>query len=90
MVQYEIKITGRVQGVGFRYFTQKKANEIGIKGWVKNTRDGAVEVLVQGTETVINTFTDYLQIGPPLSRVDHISKVKMHIAREFSNFKVTF
>ena len=90
MIQYEIKITGRVQGVGFRYFTQKKAAGIGIKGWVKNSRDGGVLVTAQGNETDLNTFIDYLQIGPTLSRVDGISKVKMQIVTEFLDFKITF
>ncbi|MFV0269489.1 MAG: acylphosphatase, partial [Draconibacterium sp.] len=45
MVQYEIKVNGRVQGVGFRYFTKKQADIRGLKGWVKNAPDGSVLVL---------------------------------------------
>ena len=77
MIQYEIKITGKVQGVGFRYFAQFKAKEIGVNGWVKNSRDGGVEVVVQGDETDVNTFIDYLKIGPARARVDNLSKYKM-------------
>ena len=69
MVQYEIKVTGRVQGVGYRYFVLQKAREIGLKGWVKNSRDSGVELVVQGEDSDIQTFIDYLKIGPPLSRV---------------------
>ncbi|HKI88828.1 MAG TPA: acylphosphatase, partial [Draconibacterium sp.] len=65
MIQYEINIKGRVQGVGFRYFTQKKANEFHIKGWVKNSPDGRVEIVAQGDETDVNTFIDHLKMGPP-------------------------
>ncbi len=90
MIQYEIKITGRVQGVGFRYFVNKKANETRIKGWVKNTSDRGVIVVAQGNKTDLETFIDYLKIGPSLSRVDHISKVEMKIVNEFSDFVVKY
>jgi len=90
MIQYEINITGRVQGVGFRYFTQKKANEFHIKGWVKNTRDGSVEVVAQGDETDVNTFIDYLKIGPPMARVDNLSKYKTADLSDFNNFSVKY
>jgi acylphosphatase len=90
MIQYEIKISGKVQGVGFRYFTKKRANEFELKGWVKNTVDRGVLVMVQGDETVVDTFIDHLKMGPSLSRVDKISKAKMQITKEFSDFKVVF
>jgi len=90
MVQYEIKITGRVQGVGFRYFAQRQANILGLTGWVKNTVDGAVMVMVQGDETTVETFIDYLRIGPTLSHVTNISKVKMKVLDKFSEFKVRY
>lgn len=90
MIQYEIVITGRVQGVGFRYFTQKKANEFHIKGWVKNSSDDRVELIAQGDETDLNTFIDYLQMGPPLARVDKLSKYKMHDLTDFDNFSVKY
>ena len=90
MIQYEINITGRVQGVGFRYFTQKKANELHIKGWVKNTPDGRVEVVAQGDETDVNTFIDYLKMGPPMARVDNLSKYKTADLTDFNNFSVKY
>ena len=88
MIQYEIKITGHVQGVGFRYFVHQKANEIGIKGWVKNTIDRGVLVMAQGNETNLTTFIDYLMIGPALSRVNKVYKYKMKIVNEFSDFQI--
>lgn len=88
MIQYEIKITGKVQGVGFRYFAHIKANEIGIKGWVKNSRNGGVLIVVQGNETDINTFIDYLRIGPTRSRVDKISKYRINSPTIFNNFDI--
>jgi acylphosphatase len=89
-VQYEINITGRVQGVGYRYFAVQKANELGIKGWVKNSVDGSVIIVAQGIEEEIKTFTDYLYIGPTRSRVDQISKVKFNTLANFDNFSVKY
>lgn len=88
MFQYEIKISGRVQGVGFRYYTQKQANIFELKGWVKNTVDGGVLVMVQGEKAVIDTFIDYLWIGPTLARVRNVSKVQMQVVHEFTSFEV--
>ena len=90
MVQYEITIKGRVQGVGYRYFAAQKANEMGIKGWVKNAVDGCVIIVAQGIEEEIETFIDYLYLGPTRSRVDQISKVKFNTLSDFNNFSVKY
>jgi len=90
MKQVEFIVTGRVQGVGFRYYIYKKASEMGITGWVKNTVDGNVQVVAQGDESVLNTFIDYLYIGPPLARVDKISKVETKLLSVFHNFSVKY
>lgn len=90
MVQYEIKITGRVQGVGFRYFVVQRARDFGLTGWVKNTVDGGVMVLVQGEETEIETFCDYLRIGPDPARVDQLTKVKIDYSSVFDIFTVKY
>lgn len=90
MIQYEIHITGRVQGVGFRYFVLQKAKEFGITGWVKNSTDGGVIVVAQGEESVLDTFIDFLQIGPTRARVDRISKYKMDLLSVFDIFSVKY
>ena len=90
MIQYEIKITGKVHGVGFRYFAQLKANEIGVTGWVKNSRDGMVLIMAQGNETDLNTFIDYLQIGPTRARVNKISRYKMELLIDFDIFSIKY
>ncbi|WP_167613631.1 acylphosphatase [Maribellus sediminis] len=90
MLQYEIKISGRVQGVGFRYFTQKQATIFDLTGWVRNTPSGGVVVMVQGEKAVLDTFVDYLRIGPPLSRVTTVSVVEMKITENFSDFRVKY
>jgi acylphosphatase len=58
-------ITGRVQGVGFRFYTQRKARELGLTGWVRNCSDGSVEAVIQGTPGAVETMIAWAQRGPP-------------------------
>lgn len=67
---YSIIVTGRVQGVGFRYHTQHTAQALGLAGWVRNRRDGAVEIWAQGEETALEKLLAWLRHGPPGARVD--------------------
>jgi acylphosphatase len=90
MKQWEIKITGRVQGVGFRWFAQKKAEETNIKGWVKNTSDGGVQVMALGEEIDLKTFMDHLRFGPSAARVINLTKTEMPSLEEFSDFRVRY
>ncbi len=90
MIQYEINIKGRVQGVGYRYFVRQKATEMGITGWVKNTVDNGVMIVAQGIEAEIKTFIDYLYVGPTRSRVDKISTCVMQIITVFDSFSVKY
>ena len=90
MIQYEIIVTGRVQGVWYRKYTQERANELGIRGWVKNTPDGNVLVVAQAEKKDIETFIDYLKIGPPLARVDKILTSEIHVSGDFDNFSVKY
>lgn len=90
MIQFEIEIYGKVQGVGFRHFTVQKAREFGISGWVKNTIDGDILIVAQGDEAVLNTFVDFLSIGPTRARVDKISKHKTEVSTVFDSFSVKY
>ncbi len=65
-------LSGRVQGVGFRYFVRAGALELGILGWVRNLPDGRVEALAQGDEAGLREFAQRLEQGPPLARVDQL------------------
>jgi len=90
MVQYEIKVTGRVQGVGFRYYTVQQAEIFKLKGWVRNTVDGGVLVMVQGDKEVIETFIDYLRIGPTYSRVTNVSYSAVQTQEQLTNFSIKY
>ncbi|WP_372933772.1 acylphosphatase [Mariniphaga sediminis] len=90
MIQYEIKVFGRVQGVGFRYFVRQRAAEFNMKGWVRNTPDGNVLVMAQGDVTDMETFLDYLRIGPSLARVTRVTKNEMPALEAFDDFQVKY
>jgi acylphosphatase len=65
-------IGGRVQGVGFRYFTEAAAAREGIAGWVRNTPDGRVEVSAEGDAEALDRFERKLRHGPPGARVEQV------------------
>jgi acylphosphatase len=62
-------VSGVVQGVGFRYFTQRRARELGLAGWVQNLPDGSVEVWIEGREAPVLELLAWLRSGPPGARV---------------------
>lgn len=68
-----VVVTGRVQGVGFRAFTVRRAAALGLDGFVRNRADGAVETEAAGSEPAIEAFLDALRQGPPASRVDDLA-----------------
>lgn len=81
-------IGGRVQGVGFRYFTQHKARELNISGWVRNTPDGKVEIEAEGDDQNMETFIDWMKIGPARAVIKLFSVSEITPLRNFTNFSV--
>jgi len=82
-----VVITGHVQGVGFRYTTKLKADELGITGWVRNGIDGnIVEVVAEGTQEQLATFQEYLWQGPPSARVDAMDVADEPATGEYNSF----
>jgi acylphosphatase len=71
MVRYYL-VKGRVQGVGFRWFVQREAAELGLRGWVRNTDAGHVEVVASGKPEVLAELKDSLRKGSRGSRVDAV------------------
>ena len=66
------QIRGRVQGVGFRWFVHREASELGLKGWVRNTEEGSVELVAAGDEESLTELRASLKKGPRGSRVDRV------------------
>ncbi|RSH91261.1 hypothetical protein EHS25_009560 [Saitozyma podzolica] len=71
------KVTGEVQGVNFRYYTQKEGNKLGLRGWVRNERDSSVEGVAAGPADKVKEFRVYLQKGPSAATVE-----KLHLVSE--------
>jgi acylphosphatase len=83
-----IHITGRVQGVSFRYYTAKKAVELGLAGWVKNNPDGSVSLEIEGQKDKLDTMLDWLGHGPPYARVSEV-KILPGRVKNYSVFEIT-
>lgn len=79
-------IEGRVQGVGFRAFAIRKAEELGINGWVRNRWDGSVEVIAEGERTMLDKFVAALFVGPASAYVTRITPEWQAATGEFARF----
>jgi len=77
-------ISGRVQGVGFRWFVEREAAQNGITGWVRNCHNGDVEVMATGTADQLRSLRQKLEQGPRASRVDHVSESKSALLQSTS------
>jgi acylphosphatase len=73
MIARRLMITGRVQGVGFRYALADEARARKLGGWVRNRRDGTVEALIAGPEIDVEALIAWAQRGPPAARVTGVS-----------------
>ncbi len=81
-------VQGRVQGVGFRFFAERAARELGVRGWVRNLPDGSVEAVAEGDDEALATFIERLQRGPLSSRVDRVDVAEAP-AQGFERFDIT-
>jgi acylphosphatase len=67
-----LRLEGRVQGVGFRYWTERAAGDLGLDGWVRNRRDGGVEAVFSGAPEAVAEMIERCRRGPPSARVDYV------------------
>ncbi len=81
---------GRVQGVNFRYYVLRKANELGINGYVRNLKDGDVEILAQGTRDSIDKLIEYVKNNPGSSFVTNLEVTWEEPETYFSSFQIKF
>ena len=86
MVARQIRVSGRVQGVGYRASLQDEADRHGVTGWVRNRRDGSVEALLQGPQSAVEAVIAWARRGPPGARVDSLSDTAAHTDASHSRF----
>ena len=83
-------VTGRVQGVGFRYFVQQKAAKLDITGWVSNRWDGSVELIAEGSHLSLQALLKNLYRGPSSAIVKDVDFAWQTATGEFRSFRVKF
>ena len=90
MMRVRLHFTGRVQGVGFRYFAQMNASQFNVTGWVKNMYDGSVTAQAQGTKKQIESFIEAMKHGHRFMRIDHMTAEECPVLQGEKDFKVKY
>jgi acylphosphatase len=72
MPAVQLRITGIVQGVGYRYALEREARRLGLTGWVRNRADGSVEAVAQGPQPALDQLSAWARRGPPAARVAEV------------------
>ena len=90
MVRYSILVDGRVQGVGFRYFTQMIASTLNLTGWGENLMNGKVKIEVQGSEENIHSFIYKIKQGNTFCRVSNVETVNIPIINNEKKYSIKY
>jgi len=81
-------VSGRVQGVGFRYFARRIATRLGLSGWVRNLPDGGVEAVADGSPDAVARFQEELRSGPTLAVVDRVRATDSDPTEPLKGFEI--
>ncbi|MBL8965870.1 MAG: acylphosphatase [Spirochaetaceae bacterium] len=90
MEAIEAVISGRVQGVGFRYSAREEARRLGLSGWVRNLDDGTVETRAEGPPEALEAYLAWLHQGPPGAWIESVKAYRSHPTGAFNGFTVEF
>jgi acylphosphatase len=88
MRRVKILVSGRVQGVYFRLFTQNKAKHFAVKGSAANLPDGRVEIIAEAEPAIIEKFIKWCRKGPVTARVDHIEIIDLEPGEPLTSFEI--
>ena len=88
MIAKRYIVRGRVQGVGFRWFVDHEARQLGVAGWVRNNLDGSVEVLAMGSDDQHRVLRDKLRHGPRAARVDEVKESTAEPVAGLTSFRI--
>jgi len=83
-------ISGRVQGVFFRYTSKELAEQLGVTGWIRNLPDGRVEAVIEGDEDKVEEMLEFFHKGPPLARVDKVEVIEEEYKGKFKDFRIRY
>jgi acylphosphatase len=90
IVGKRLVVSGRVQGVGFRYFVLQAAEPLGITGFVRNLRDGTVEIVAEGSPIDVRALAMDVLAGPRHGRVDEIDKTDIPVTGQYAGFEIRY
>jgi len=88
IIRAHIHVSGFVQGVNFRWSTQRQARALGLTGWVRNLSDGRVEVVFEGQREVVKQAVSWCYSGPPSASVNEVEVDYLSATNEFTDFRV--
>ncbi|MHC1586031.1 MAG: acylphosphatase [Candidatus Hecatellaceae archaeon] len=87
-VRAHVYVSGRVQGVFFRWYTRDEALKLGVKGWVRNLPDGRVEAVFEGEKEAVEKMIEFCKRGPPAAKVENVEVHWETPTGEFQDFKI--
>jgi acylphosphatase len=90
MLRLDATVRGMVQGVSFRWYTQRRADELGVRGYVRNMRDGSVHVVAEGERSALETLLDWLRRGPAAAIVENVATRWSAPTGEFGRFEIRY
>jgi acylphosphatase len=88
--RFHLVIFGRVQGVGYRYFAQEAAEEMGLQGWIRNGINGTVEAEIEGPKETVDRWVECLRQGPSLSKVERIEFTEKPSLGQMDHFSIQY
>jgi acylphosphatase len=90
MIRYLLVVDGRVQGVGFRYFTQITAYSLNLTGWCENLMNGNVKIEIQGLEKDVHSFIATIRKGNNFCRVDNVDLIDLPLVNNEKKYKIKY
>ncbi len=90
MSRLHARVYGFVQGVNFRWYTQRRAAELGLTGYVRNVPDGSVEAVAEGPRPILESLLEFLRVGPSSAEVENVEVQWNAPTGEFHRFEVRY